>query len=471
MLVPVTTVPGGAGGVSLQFATQQNAQLASQLLSQVYAAANAGQLNLQNAPTVPASNPGELNVFILGDELGDQDSGPDQATVPSGYGIMIDAFTFTPATIVGAQNQFGEEVLSGQGGLTFYTEGGSGTLIAGGGNNVVAPGPDAPASEGGWTLLFDGGNNTVTGSNGNLLIDDGSSGAAGSNLIYLGSGSDTVQSWGIDTITAAPGGSELVVTYHAGTVFYGGDGPSEVMNQGGADTIVQGGGPETVYAEASGGVYFGGLGALTFISAPDVDSTLICGVGDEVMFGAPNSNNLIFVGPGQFMLLGGSSNDTVVAQAGYSSGALMYSDGGSITLFGDTDANFLIAGSGNTTLNAAGASGDNELYAGTGNDLMVVGSGTNVLVAGPGSDTMVGGSGMNLFEVNAAFAGGSEFIVGWNSQDQLYLSGYGPPAAKELPAGTAVTLVNGSRVLTLPDGTSITFIGVSRVGHAHFHTS
>lgn len=476
MLVPVAaaSMPGGqAGTINLQFATAHNAQLATQLLNEIYAAASAGTLNVQNAPSQPASGSSDLNLFAIGYQGGVPDTGPDAATVPMGYLGIIDAFDNHPATITGAPTQVSESVFSGEGGLTFYLNGGSGTLIAGGGNNVVAAGPNAPATGGSWTLLFDGGNNTVYGTVGSLFVDDGSSSAAGNNLLYLGSGHDTVQSWGIDAIVAAPGGDALIATFHSGTAVYGNTGPSEVYNSGGDDTVVQGGGPETVYAQASGGLYFGGAGQLTFLSGANVDSTVVAGQGSAVMYGAPGSTGLFFVGPGQFMLDGGSGSQTVVGAAGLSSGALMFAEnGGSLTLLGDSNGNLLVAGGGNATLNAGAASGSNALFAGTGNDELVAGTGSDFLVGGPGTDTLAGGAGTSLFEVDGAFAaGGRELIGNWNANDQLYLLGYGAPGSNGLPAGTAITVVNGSEVMVLPDGTSITFLGVSNVSTAQIHSS
>ena len=475
MLFTVMTVPGALGGtIDLQFATQQNAQLAGQLLDQIYAAASTRQINIQNAPTAPFQVPGMLGEFTLGDAGGAPNSGPNSATVPLGYLAIIDAFTNAPATITGANSQFNESVFSGQGGLTFFLNGGSGSVIAGGGNNMIAPGPGAPATGGNWSIWLDGGSNTVDATTGAFFIDDGSSGAAGNNMIFLGSGDDTVQSWGIDEIVAAPGGSAVIAVFHAGTAVYGNSGPSEIYNLGGNDTIVQDGGPETVYAQATGGLYYGGAGALTFVSGPNVDSTVVAGVGSAVLYGAPNANSLFFVGPGQFMLDGGSGNQTVVGAAGVSGGALMFSEnGGSLTLFGNTDNNFLVAGSGNATLNAGAASGSNVFFAGTGNDAIIAGSGANVIAGGPGSDTLVGGAGTNLFEVTRAFAaGGSELIGNWSASDQLYLFGYGAATGhRGLPAGASVAVVNGSEVLTLSDGTRITFLGVSGVRPAQFHTS
>lgn len=472
MLVPVSTVPGG-GSVGLQFATDQNAQLASQLLDNIYAAAKAGRLHLVNAPTKPASGALDLNVFLLGVQAGKPDSGPNSATVPAGYLGIVNAWGDPPATITGALKQSDESIFSGQGGLTFYLNGGSGTLIAGGGNNLVAAGPSAPNTGGSWTLRFDGGDNTVYGTIGNFLIDDGSSGAAGNNLIVLGSGAETVQSWGIDTIVAAPGTDAVISTFHSGTAVYGNTGASEVFNSGGEDTVVQSTGPETVFALASGGLYFGGPGDLTVLSAPNVASTVVAGQGKAVLYGAPGANSLFFVGPGQFILDGASGSQTVVGAAGLSSGAVMFSEsGGSLTLAGNSNGNLLIAGGGNVTLNGAGATGNNVFFAGSGNDFIAAGPGNNFVVAGPGSDTMLGGTGLTLFEVDSAFAaGGHELIANWNPNDLLYLFGYGPAGGDGLPAGAAVTVVNGSEVLTLGDGTSVTFLGVSRVSTAQLHSS
>lgn len=473
MLVPATTVSGAAGGtIDLQFSTQQNAQLAAQLLREVYAAAGAGFLDVQNTPNAPPSGSGKLEVFTIGDQGGIADSGPNAATVPAGYTFVLDAFGAAPATVTGAAGQFNEAVLSGLGGLTFFTNGGSGTLLGGGGNNRVAPGPGVPNAGSSWTLLFDGGNNTVSGPDGNLFIDDGSSSAAGSNQIFLGTGSDTVLSWGIDLIVAAPGGYAMITVHHAGTAVYGNTGSTEVLNLGGADTVVQGAGQATMFAGATGGLYFGGGDALTFLAAPGTDSTVVAGVGTAQLY-ANASNNLFFVGGGQFLLSGGSGNQTVVGTTGFSGSAVVFSEaGGSVVLFGNTDGNLLIAGAGNVTLNAGGASGNEALFAGTGNDLVVGSSGTNFILAGPGDDTLVGGSGANLFQVGRGVAaGGSELIANWNAADQLYLPGYGAAGAKGLPAGAAITVVSGSAVLTLDDGTRITFLGVSRVSTAQIHGS
>lgn len=373
MTIPVT-VPGVANNghpglgkdqsvqystISLQYNTQQNASLAMQLLGQIYAAAAEQKLEVKNGnepPTANAKHP-SLKEFTIGDKDGRQNTGPTEGKDFRHYLGIVDAYTTQAATIIGAKGQTDETVVAG-GNLHFFTDGGSGTIISGQGNNVIT---SNPTGDGNWTVIFDGGNNTVHATSGNFFIDDGNASTAGANLIFIGSGSDTVESWGADTIVGSPG-----------------DHPALVLGM----------------------------------------------------------------------------------------------DGATVNLLDPVSGNQLIAGPGNVTLNGANASGNNFFQAGAGvssADSIVAGSGNNTLVGGPGTDTLVGGTGANLFEVEKNFAGGgTEFLVNWNSKDTLLLAGYGAAtSAGGLPAGTTVSVVAGSEVLTLADGTKITFAGVSSVSNLH----
>jgi Ca2+-binding RTX toxin-like protein len=480
MSIPVT-VPGVQQGgtystIVLQFATQQNASLATQLLNQIYTSAFAGTLNVQNAPISSPTGSAVLNEYVLGDNGGVQNTGTNDGAVPAGYLGIVDAFTNQAATITGAANQ-GESVLSGQGGLTFVAAAnGSGTFIAGGGNNVFA----TPSSAGGnWDVIFDGGNNLVYGLSGNLSITDGTSpsitgGGAGRNLIFLSGGTDSLVSWGTDTIVAGSGGSAAIATFGSGSVVFGGSEPTLAVNFGDNNTFVQGTGPETIFAGGTGGIYYGNTGNLLFVNGAG-SNIVATGAGNATLFGG-TGNSLYFVGQGSFLLDGGSGAQTVVGSAGLSSGATVFSENnGSVMLLGNSNNNVLVAGTGNVTLNGAAATGSNVFFAGSGADSLAGGSGVNILLAGTGSDTLSGGANTNLFGFFAGLAGGSDFIVNWNVNDSLYLTGYGAAGANGLPAGatTSTTTVNGasSEVLTLGDGTKITFVGVTNVNTGQIHSS
>lgn len=418
--------------IALQYQTQQNATLAIQLLSQIYAAAGQPFANttgesllVQNDSEAPTAgtNPTTLKEFTIGDSGGIQNTGTTEGTVPAGYLGIVDAYTNQVAEIVGAPGQTNETVVAG-GNMHFYTNGGSGTIISGQGNNLINA---LPTGDGNWTVFFDGGNNTVYANSGNFFIEDGNASTTGANMIFLGSGSDTVASWGNDTIVAGPNNTAFVATFTPGSIFYANTGKSTFVDRGGADTFVAGGGSDTVFAAASGGSYFGSSGPLLFVAGPNTADSVVAGSGPTTIYSASGAN----------LTFGGSGN-------------------------GD----LLIAGPGSATVNGGSSTGNDLYFAdGNGSDSIVAGSGNNTLVAGMGSDTFTGGPGANLFVIDkAAVSGGTYFINNWNSKDTLALFGYGAPtAAGGLPAGATVGVQGGSEVLTLPDGTKITFVGVSSV--------
>ena len=475
--MPTVTVPGVARGdftystINLQYNTQQTANFAVALLAQIYAAAGDKKLEVKNdgeKATGDTKNP-TVKEWTIGDSGGIQNTGTTEGTVPAGYLGIIDAYTNQVSEIVGAAGQKNESVIAG-GNMHFFTNGGSGTVISGQGNNLVSANA---TGDGNWTVIFDGGNNTVYANSGNFFIDDGNASTTGANSIFLGSGSDTVLSWGKDTIIGAPGGAALVATFVPGALFFGNSGPSTYINFGGNDTFAGGiGGSDTVFAVNSGGLYFGGASFLEFISGANTANTVVGGSASTVIFGNTGSSGLYFVGTGSFVAVGENESQTVVGGSLSHAADIFASGGTNVTLLSPVNNNVLVAGTGNVTLDGAGASGNDVYFAGPGAgsaDSIVAGSGNNTLVAGPGSNTLVGGSGKDVFEVNKSFSGGgSDFLVNWTSNDLLLLSGYGAATSKGgLPAGTTVSHVGGSEVLTLADGTKITFVGVSHVPNSH----
>jgi hypothetical protein len=414
MAFPVSVPGASTSTIILQFQSATNANLAQTLANNFWAALAGGSLNVKNLPTTPAIAT-KLNEFTIGDEGGVQNAGANNGTVPAGYLGIIDAFDAAhPATVTGA-NQTGETVL-GQGGLTFNTNGGSGFYLTSGGGNVFA----GTGTGGDWTVLFDGGNNTVFGNSANLNIADNgalpSTVGAGNNQIWLGSGADTVTSFGSDTV-------------------FGGSGNA------------------TIFAASAGGtpdVVFGGSGHLLFVASTG-NNTVVAG-GAATVFGGSGSG-LYVEGSGSFLLDAQNGADTVfgaTALGTTGTSDLFAQNGGSITFFGDT-RNLLIAGPGNVTLNAGGSTGDNAFFGNSGADSLVGGAGTNFFVAGfNGGSTMSGGANVNTFAFVNGAAGGNDLIQNWNANDQLLLAGYAPGGI------TKQKVTGGSNHITLSDGTQIT---------------
>lgn len=410
MAFPVSVPGASASTIILQFQSATNANLAQTLANNFWAALAGGSLHVQNESAGP-SVPGSLNEYTIGDLGGNPNTGPNVGTVPLGYLGIIDAFDAAhPATVTGAA-QLGETVL-GQGGLTFNTNSGSGIYLASGGQNVFS----GTGVGGDWTVLFDGGNNAVFANSANVDVADNGAVAgtvgAGTNLIFLGSGSDTVTTFG-------------------------------------TDTVVGGSGPATVFAASAGDLVFGGTGSMLFVAGSG-NNTVVAG-GNSTLFGG-SGHGLYFEGAGSFLLDVENGSDTVVGAASITSGLsqLFAPNGGAVYLFGDT-RNVLIAGPGNVTLNAGGSSGDNVLVGNTGADTLVAGSGTNFLIAGIGGNTtMSGGANVNTFTFINGGAGGNDLIQNWNANDRLLLAGFAPGGI------TKQKVTGGSDHITLSDGTQIT---------------
>lgn len=486
----VVTVPGaGTNTYQLQYNSPTSASIATQLLQTIYAANVSGAL----FPQVYSQQGSTANVPSgkLGELIADGSTGNTNVVAPTGYLGLIDASTTAPVTIAGAA-QANESVLGGASDLTFYTNGGSGTVVGGDGNNVIA---SPTASGGAWTLnLYGVGNTSVYGGAASDLIQSGN----GHNLFFLGSGADTVYSSGADTIIAGTGNT-TVATSAPGAFVYGGNGTDLLVNAGGADTFSAGGGAETIFAASSGGLYFLNTSPnLEFVATSAVASTIVGGSGNATLFGG-SGTNLIFTGQENTVadlqssnntIVGGSGNTTVYAGTGHDtlfqgSGQLLYDaqqsnsiivsqsnslggtffayNGGQVALFGANNGNVFVAATGNATLQGSGASGNNTYFAGTGADSMVAGSGNDTLVASTGAATMVGGAGIETFIFAKGSAGGTDLIQNFTAHDQLNFYGYGSNAV------ASQQVVNGSLVITLTDNTKITFLNGTTISAGQIH--
>ena len=483
----VVTVPGAAGtSVALNYASANAASIAKSVLNTIYAAQTSGSLFPQvysaSTPAVPTGQTGAL--------FADGSNGTD-IIAPVGYLGLVDSAA-SPVTIAGA-NQANESVLGGSGGLTFYTNGGSGTVVGGDGNNLIA---SPTASGGAWTLdLYGSGNTTVYGGSANDLIQSGN----GHNLLFLGSGSDAVYSSGADTIIAGTGNS-TVATSAAGAFVYGGNGNDELVNAGGADTFSAGGGAETVFAASSGGLYFlNNSPGINFVGSGNVASTIVGGSGNATLFGGSGTNlmftgqqttvadlqsstntivggsgnatiyagtghDTVFQGSGQLVYDAQQSSSTIVSQANSPGATLFAENGGQVALFGSNSGNIFVAAAGNATLQGSGASGNNTYFAGAGNDSMVAGSGRDTMAASVGTATMVGGSGADTFVFAKGSAGGIDLLQNFSAQDQLTFYGYGSNAiASQQVSG-------GSLTITLTDNTRITLTNVTALSPNQIHS-
>ena len=405
--MPIVTVPGANNStVALSFDRDANALLALHVAAAITSGlATKTILAADNAagspPHLPAGVTGELVLSKSGTTL-----------VPTGYDYVVDA---TKSAVVFGNGDANEQILAGSGKLTFFATGGSGSVITGGGDNLISiPNSDAGA----WLIATGKGNDSIRAAGGgNDTIDAG----GGKNQIQLGSGDTFVTSSGHDTILAGSG--------------------SETIDASGsrAHDVIYGNASKLFFVAGGAATVFGGSGS----------DTVFGGSGKQLFIGGTSGNNFLQAGEGRATLFGGGDGDQLFA--------------------GGDKAQALHAASGNETLFGGFASGNDTFYGGSGADQIFGGSGKNTFVAGTGTATVTASPGsMNLFDFMKTVGGGTELVQGLTDASQVHilLSGYGPNEMKHALDGQ--TSKDGSVTITLTDQTTVTFQNVDQLSASNF---
>lgn len=408
-MVSYVTVAGGSNEmVTLGFDSNENFALANQLVRQINAGIAAGRVVTSydtdgTGPTIPAGASGALI-----------QTSSNFVVLP--YNYSIDLVTKPGPTAVLGSGAPNEMILSDvKTDLTFLANSGSGTVVAGGGDNRVSVG-----GAGDWSVNTGSGSDIIAALGGvNATISAG----GGANAILLGDGTDLVTSISKDTVVGGSGDATIDAS-RAQSDFVRGDG-SHLLFIGGL----------------GGATIFGGSGSDTYLgSARQTDRQLVVGGTD--------GNNFLFAGHGEGTLVGGGNNDQLFAYG--------------------SQHQSLIAGSGNETLSAAFASGPDIIRAGSGNDVLIGGSGVDTFIGSSGSTTVTIGYGKEVFEFINHKAGGTELVRGVfdPSSIKIDLEGYGKGSIDQALAHQATT--NGSVTVGLSDGTRITFQNVTSLDRSNF---
>jgi Ca2+-binding RTX toxin-like protein len=423
------TVPGSGGSITITTSGTANQTLAH-LISNALAGNPSLVITTYNpSVTIPGATSGKTNELAV-------TSGGGNFTVPSGYQYVTiwDYGTGTATTVNGAA---GNEVLAGNGGLTYQGVAGFQTVVAGGGGGVndsvnlptgsvafvaLGAGNDTITSQGSGTLAGGGGNN--------LLVGAGFTSSSGS-LSIISDGNDTVFAGvGYTTVAAydMPGGISVT----------GGSGPLVVGSNDAYTTVTGGSGPATIWGGSGQNLVTGGTGSILFVGSSAGGTTTVNG------------------GTGQVTIFGGAGDDINYNNPGSVGSALMVAYGG------------LVAGAGNETLNAAGSNVAVTLAAGAGGNVSLVGgSAGDQLMAGSGNDTIKTGAGNDSIFFWKGNAGGTDIITDFTSgSDVVILAGYGT-GADTTALGTLRT-TGGSSTITLSDNTTITFSNVTALTAANF---
>ena len=400
------TVPGtGHSTIALSFDSAANAAVAKQIAGEIAAAVQAGSMipadnSFGPPPTLPAGVQGE---FIQ--------SLPGVTFLPNAYTAVVNDAT---SAVVFGSSLPDQRVLSGDGtNLTYFAAGGSGSVAAGGGDNMIS----IPSTDpGNWLVVTGNGNDTIRAlGGGNDTISPG----GGSNAIQLGSGNSYLGVSGADTILASTG-SETVAAADPG-----------------ANTIIYSNASTLFFMAGAGATVYGGTGS----------NTVLGGTGSTLAFGGSAGNNFLQGGSGPSTLFGAANGDQLFA--------------------GGSGPQALHAGAGNETL--FGGFGDNEtLYGGSGSVQIFTGGGHDTVVAGSGAATVTAGGDNTLFQFIEGAAGGTDLVTGFTDASQVHidLAGYGPNEAQKAVAGQ-VNSPSGVTI-TLSDSTTITFQNISKLTTDNF---
>ncbi|WP_162419773.1 calcium-binding protein [Microvirga brassicacearum] len=327
-------------------------------------------------------------------------------------------------------------------------------LLGNGGNDLLDGGDGADVLHGGE------GDDTLVGGNG----DDRLIAGIGNNILRGGAGADALDGtggWGVaDYHTAqtavtvnldgsgnsgdeAAGDTFVNVNGVQGSVFAdtlnGNANANWILADSGNDTVDGGAGNDTVYGGDGDDMLVGGAG----------DDYLIAGIGNNVLRGGAGADKLD--GTGGWGIADYHTAQTAVTVNLDNSGSVgdeaagdtfvnVHGVQGSVfsdTLNGNVNANWILADSGNDTVN--GGAGDDTVYGGDGDDQLVGGAGNDHLVGGIGNNVLEGGAGADILDGTGGWG-----VADYRNSDAVTLRLDGSGSSGGQAAGDVFINVNGA---------------------------
>ena len=352
---------------------------------------------------------------------------------------------------------FGDTLVAGASGITFYGLDGADTLTGGVGDDTFHGGNDADVLDGGSghdSLEGDDGDDTITGGIGNDTV----SGGAGADLIDGGLGNDAISyAVGGDTVDGGEGDDTIRGGFFQGVddaVLTGGDGNDSIVLYGANDTVYGGADNDTIVADSGSELLDGGSGDDLIYSSSGTD-TISGGAGSDTIFGDSGQNIISGGSDGDSLVGGVDGADTLDYST--SSGAVTVDlstntvSGGDAT--GDTISGFeaVLGSTSNDSLTGStnadslmGNDGDDVLYSGAGNDFVEGGAGDDTIRGEGGDDSLVGGTGFDRFAFFDGF--GNDTVEGGGlGVDSGYIGVYTTTDAVNysFDSGTHGTAISG----------------------------
>ena len=252
------------------------------------------------------------------------------------------------------------------------------------------------------------GDNEIYGQNGNDLIYGGQvafvSGGSGDDTIFGGSLADEISGDSGDDVLNGGPGDDVIRGGLGNDTIRGRDGNDTLMGDAGIDTIDGDAGMDTIYGGLDDDVIDGGFDA-DMVFGEDGDDVITGAQGDDILSG----------GGGDDLIEGLTGRDIITGDAGddmlFGTRMLSGSEVSSNDLFGGSGNDILDAGSGGDLL--FGESGIDELLGDSGEDMLNGGPQDDLLLGGGGDDDVFGAGGDDVLAGEA----GSDFLNGGADTD------------------------------------------------------
>lgn len=325
---------------------------------------------------------------------------------------------------------------------------------------------DAPTSGGDDTLFGGQGNDSIQSGSGDDFLfggsgDDGIAETGGVNSVYGGTGNDLVFSENGAGSLFGGSGEDSVYSREGANELYGGAGNDTLADFDGDGTIFGGQG-EDVFIGTLG---YGGAGADTILGETDFASTLYAGLGDDVIYGGDQGdelrgaagNDLIYGGrEGNDLLIGGQGDDQLFGKEGHDT--LVGGQGADI-LDGDAGRDALVGAHGVDTI--FGGAGNDRLSGGGAKDEIFGGNGHDILVGGFGDDTLDGGIGDDKFKGTA----GDDLLTGGTGSDIfIFTPNFGADTISDFDAFDSAEDIHLRKVTQITDYVDLAENHMTQVG-------
>ncbi len=356
----------------------------------------------------------------------------------------------------------GDDLLyGGAGSDTLFGGIGADQLFGGDGNDMLV------GYDGADSLFGGGGNDTLMGGQGFDVLDGGD----GSDL-YMIDDQDSINDtggWGFDRAQIRDAsGLHIIVGEWRGVdrvSGFTGDDTIDATGATAAQTLQGGGGNDVLSGGSGDDRLFGGNGN-DLIHGADENDILIGAAGDDTLHGGAGNDTLVG-GQGSNVLDGGEGNDlymitsqdhiadTGTAPGNFDRAQISVAAGLSLSVGAWAGVERVSGFSGNDTIDATGATADQQLLGGHGDDVLIGGSGDDQLYGGAGNDRLIGGS-------------GNDYLVGGPGADTfVFTEGFGRDVVRDFARGTDLIEIAGHAAMHDFDALLITQFNNIAVIRAH----